>query len=135
MKDEQINLLAHVYDEKATVEISGGLLYALMQVLEQVKEQETQTAFSHTYDTSAKEIKSSGNKELIGEVKLEQKNYPTAEAFFNQKPITVTSIMGMAAMDLLMLLQKMHLEEIKKGNAVKAGTLKSLKKDEEIKLT
>jgi len=38
-------------------------------------------------------------------------------------------------MDLLMLLQQAHLEEIKKGNAVKVGTVKTPKKDEAIKLT
>ena len=132
MTDEQINLLEHIYDNNAIVEVPGNLVYALMQVLQQVKEHETQTVFSHSYSFSAKEIK---NKDFVEEVKLEQKDYPTAQAFFSQKPVTATSILGMAAMDLLMLLQQAHLEEIKKGNAVKVGTIKTPKKDEAIKLT
>lgn len=135
MTDEQINLLEHVYDDNAIVEVPGNLVYALMQVLQQVKEHETQTVFSHSYSFSAKEIKNKENKDFVEEVKLEQKDYPTAQAFFSQKPVTATSILGMAAMDLLMLLQQAHLEEIKKGNAVKVGTIKTPKKDEAIKLT
>jgi len=135
MTDEKINLLEHVYDDGVNVELPGNLVYALMQVLSQVKEAETSTVFAHSYSASAKEVKSKDNKDLIGEVKLEQKGYPTAESFFNQQPITATSVIGMAAMDLLMLLQQAHLEEIKKGNAVKVGTVKTPKKDEAIKLT
>ena len=135
MTNEKINLLEYVYDDNVNVELPGNLVYALMQVLSQVKENETQTVFTHSYSTSAKEVKSKGNKELVGEVKLEQKEYPTAESFFNQQPVTATSVLGMASMDLLMLLQQAHLEEIKNGKEVKMGTVKKPKKDEAIKLT
>ena len=60
MNKEPINLLSYVYPNGEQVEISGDLIYALMQVLTQVKESETHNVFRHSYDVKSKQIK---NKE------------------------------------------------------------------------
>lgn len=138
MKDEQINLLSHTYENNTMVEVPGALLYSLMQLLQSVKDNETTMGFSHTYTKKSKEIfnkerKLADGSPFLDKVEQEFEVYPTAESWFSQKPQEHVSMLGAGAMDLLMLIQKGHLENIKAGLTVEVGTFK--KEDEAIQLS
>lgn len=138
MKDESINLLSHVYDNNTMVEIPGALLYSLMQLLQAVKENETTMGLSTTYAKSSKEIfdkerKMADGSPFLNKVEQELEVYGTAESWFAQKPQEHISMTGAGAMDLLMLLQKGHLDNIKAGLTKEIGTF--TKEDEAIKLS
>lgn len=122
---EEINLLKHVYEKDVLVQIPGDLLYALMQVLNQVKENETQQVFVHSYSLDAKEVRDENN--VLQNVEQTQIGYDTAQAFFNQSPLLGTSLTGAAAHDLLMLLQGIHLDNINAGIAKEVGTFEVVK--------
>lgn len=133
MNAKEINPLEYIYDKGAVVEVPGDMIYALITLLGQVVDSETIQGFSHSYSTSAKEVK---DGDLIVGVELETEQYPTAHSFFSQKPITATSLLGVMAQDLQLLLKQQHLEEIEKGNAKKIGTVKTPQEDGKvIKLT
>jgi hypothetical protein len=126
--NNEINLLEYIYDDQVKVEIPGSLLYALMQVLNQVKENETQYVFTHYYNEAPKTVK--GLNDLVEKVETTLTKYPSATAYFNQEPQIATSMLGNAALDLLMLVQQVHSEQIEKGNALKVGSIQTPKKDD-----
>lgn len=140
MKDEQINLLSHVYDKEQVVEFPGQLIYALMQVLEQVAESEKVLGLPTTYAKKTKEIFDKertmvdGSKFLVS-VEQELELFPTASSFFNQKPQETVSMLGAMAMDLLGGLKEIHLDNIKKGIAKPVGTFEKVQNEEAIKLS
>lgn len=118
-----INLLEYVYEPGQMVEVPGMLLYALMQVLREVKEQETNTAFTHYYSTGAKlQNSEDGRLEKVVEDKV---LYPTAEAFFAQEPTLVTSLLGVYSQDMLLQVQQAHLLNIETGLAKQVGTFET----------
>lgn len=132
---EQMNLLNYIYPNGEKVEISGDLLYALMQVLNQVKESETNQVFTHSYSTKAKATKSKDG--LVESVELTTEQYPTAHAFFSQAPQFATTMLGVACQDLLMLIQQIHLEQIENKVALEVGSVQPPKQKEnaDIKLS
>lgn len=121
MKDEEIKLLRYEYKDGVNVSIPGGLVYALMQVLEQVKESETHYVFNHFYDKNSKEQK--GLDGIVEKVVTTKEKYPSAQAYFSQEPQIATTMLGNAVVDLLMLVKQIHLDEIKKGNALEIGSV------------
>jgi hypothetical protein len=138
MKDSEISLLSHTYDNNTMVEIPGALLYSLMQILQSVKENETTMGFNTTYVKSSKEIfdkerKMSDGSPFLNKVDQDFEGYPTAESWFSQKPQEHVSMLGCGAMDLLMLIQKGHLENIKAGLTKEVGAF--TKEEDEIKLS
>jgi hypothetical protein len=135
---QEINLLSHTYDNNTMVQIPGSLLYALLQILQSVKDRETNIGFTATYakktkEVFNKEIKMDNGEPFLAKVEQEFEVYPTAESWFAQKPQEHVSMLGCGAMDLLMLLQKGHLENINNGLTVEVGTFK--KEDEKIQLS
>jgi len=137
MKQEEnnINLLEHIYDDETMVEVPGSFLYAVMQVLNAVRENETQDGFAHYYAKDSKEVRNEDGT-LVVEIKTELQPYPTANSFFNQQPFEFTTRIGMAAFDLLMLAQQSHLQNIQNGLAKKVGTVIPPKDEKEtIQLT
>lgn len=129
---EPINLLEYITnDPKQKTEIPTQAVHALMSVLNQVKESETHYVLNHYYNKSAKEIK---NGDLVEEVKLESEKFPSASSFFSQEPTIATTMLGVAAQDLLMGLQQVYLQEIEQGKVNKVGTVIA-PKNEDIKLT
>lgn len=138
MKEEQINLLSHTYANDTMVQVPGALLYSLMQLLQSVKENETTIGLNTTYTKKIKEFfdkekKMEDGTPFLNKVEQEFEVYPTAEAWFSQKPQEHVSMLGAGAMDLLMLIQKGHLENIQAGLTIEVGTFK--KEDETIKLS
>lgn len=135
MKDTEINLLAHTYDNNTKVELPGTLLYALMQLLQAVKESETSVGLSHTYVKSSQEVfdkerKMEDGSAFLNKVEQSFEVYPTAESWFSQKPQEHVSMLGAGAMDLLMLVQRGHLENIKAGITIEVKE----KEDEETEI-
>jgi hypothetical protein len=125
LKDEEINLLEYIYDDGATVEVPGRLIEGLIQTLRQVEQSETNQGFISSYPAESK-VK----KDKTVDIKWEL--YPTAEAYFSQQPQETKSMLGVMALDLLMLLQQVHLENIKSGKAVKVGTLRKVEDEVEL---
>ena len=140
MNKEEVNLLEHVYDKGQMTEFPGEVIYALMQVLSQVRDSEKMFGFTTSYVKSSKEVfdkkrtMQDGSK-FLNAVEQEFEVYPTAESWFNQKPQEMTSMLGATAMDLLMLLQNIHLENIEKGIAKPVGTFEKPKNEEAIKVS
>lgn len=125
MEETQINLLEYDYTNDAKVEIPGKMLYGIMQLLKQVKENETiPSSFISQYPKKHKEIFSKTDKKHLEKVEVEWETYKTAESFFNQTPVEAVSILGAMATDLLLLTQQVHLDNIKNGVALKVGTFK-----------
>lgn len=117
-----VNLLEYVYQPEDLIQIPGNLLYGLMQVLRQVKDSETHTVFTTAYATKAKEVFSKEDKNLLEKVELELKQYPSAQSYFEQQPVEATTMLGNASLDLLLLLQQIHLDNINSGIAKPVGT-------------
>jgi hypothetical protein len=118
----QPNLFNYSYKQGEMVEIPGELLYAIMQFSNTVNQNETHVGFSYQYSKSAKEIKENG---LTVKVELDQKEYPSAASFMNQEPQKFTTMTGNAAMDILMMVQKIHKEYVDKGIAKPYGELRT----------
>ena len=118
---EEIKLLDYVYKDGVNITMPGSLLYALLQVLDQVKEDQTHYVFNHYYDKTVKEIKDLSG--VLEKIETIREQYPSATTFFGQTPQVATTTLGCAAMDLTMLLKNIHLQEIEKGNALQVGTV------------
>lgn len=126
LKDEEINLLDYIYDDNDTVEIPGRLIEGLIQILRQVEQNETNQGFISAYPTKHKLNK---KENLLESVDVTWEQYPTAEAYFSQQPQETKSMLGVMSLDLLMLLQQKHLDNIRSGKAKKIGTLKKVEND------
>lgn len=126
LKDEEINLLEYIYDDTDTVEVPGRLMEGLIQILRQVEENETSQGFISSYPTEQKLDKKDG---VLESVKVEWEMYPTALSYFSQQPQETKSMLGVMALDLLMLLQQKHLENIRSGKAKKIGSMKKVEDD------
>lgn len=124
MQDSEINLLEYVYEPGQMVEIPGKLMEGLMQFLRTVHQSETKTGFISAYPKSTKEVFSKTDKKHLEKVDVKWEIYPTAEAYFNQAPQEITTMLGAGAQDLLMLIQQGHLDNIKAGVAKKLGDFK-----------
>lgn len=138
MKEDDINLLEHSYEQDTMVQMPGSFLYGLLQFLQTVKESETSIGFSNMYSKSAKEVydRERGTLEapFLKAVEQEYEVYTTAESWFSQKPQEHVSMLGAAAMDFLMLAQKGHLGNIEDGLTIKVGEFKK-EENEAIKLS
>lgn len=130
-EEKQINLLKYDYPTETVVQIPGKMLYGIMQLLNQVKDSETtQTSFISQFPKSSKKVFNKDDKKLLEKVEVEWEVYPTALAYFEQTPVESTSLLGVMATDLLMLIQQAHLDNINNGLAVQVGTFKEETKDE-----
>lgn len=127
LKDEEINLLEYIYDDGDTVEVPGRLMEGLIQILRQVEQNETGQGFISAYPTGQK-VNRKG-EDLLESVEVEWEMYPTALSYFSQQPQETKSMLGVMALDLLMLLQQKHLENIRSGKAKKIGTMKKVEDD------
>lgn len=114
MKDNEINLLENVYDDNTMVEIPGNFLYSLLPLLEQVQLKETDTSFVSSFPESSKKVMTSDKKELE-KVDINWSLYPNPNSYFNQIPVETTSLLGVMAMERLLIAKTLHLENIKKG--------------------
>ena len=123
MKEEQINLLEHIYDAETMVSVPGTMLYAMIQLLNQVKENETlNVAFISQYPEKSKKVFNKEDKKFLEKVEVEWASYPTAQSFFDQKPVEAMSVLGAMATDQLLLLQQAHLDNINNGLTKKVGS-------------
>jgi hypothetical protein len=120
--EEQINLLDYSYPDGTMVEIPGRLLEGLIQILNTVNEKETTKGFIDKYPVSIKEIFNKDKEDFLEDVKVEWKGFTTAQAYFNQDPQEVKTLLGAMALDLCLLLKQGHLENIKAGIAVERGS-------------
>lgn len=135
LKDEEINLLEYVYPQGTMVQIPGRLLEGLIQILNEVDKKESTRGFIDKYPTTSKKMFNETNKEHLQAVQTNWEVYPTAESYFNQEPQEIKSMLGVMALDLLLLLKQGHLENIRSGVAVKLGTFETEIKNEEVKLS
>lgn len=129
LKDEEINLLEYIYDDGDTVQVPGRLVEGLIQTLRQVEQSETNQGFISAYPSTSKIKKEEKN---VISVDVQWENYPTAESYFSQQPQETKSMLGVMALDLLMLLQQIHLENIREGKAKKVGTLRKVEDEVEL---
>lgn len=132
LKDEEINLLEYIYTEGETVTIPGKLVEGLIQLLRQVETNETNQGFISTYPKNQKVKKT--EEDLIEAVEVEWELYPTANSYFSQQPQETKSMLGVMSLDLLMLLQQIHLENIRAGKAKKIGSIQTPEKDADISI-
>lgn len=119
MNEEQINLLDYSYPDGVMVQIPGRLLEGLIQILTTVDEKETTRGFINNYPTTSKEV---FEGELLKSVDVEWKGYTSAEAYFNQAPQDIKTMLGAMSLDLCLMLKQGHLENIRAGIAKKIGS-------------
>lgn len=126
LKDEEINLLEYIYDDGDMVEIPGRLIEGLIQILRQVEQNETNQGFISSYPTEQKLNK---NDDVLESVEVKWEQYPTANSYFTQQPQEIKSMLGVMSLDLLMMLQQKHLENIRSGKAKKIGSIRKVEED------
>lgn len=131
LKDEEINLLEYIYDDGDMVEIPGRLIEGLIQILRQVEQNETNQGFISSYPTEQKLNK---NDDVLESVEVKWEQYPTANSYFTQQPQEIKSMLGVMSLDLLMMLQQKHLENIRSGKAKKIGSIRKVE-DNGVKLS
>lgn len=132
-EETQVNLLEHIYDNSTMVEIPGTMLYAMLTLLNQVKDNETiPNAFISQYPEKSKKVFNKEDKNFLEKVEVDWGTYPTAQSFFEQTPVEAMSLLGAMATDQLMLLQQAHLDNINNGLTKKVG---SFEKKEDVKLS
>lgn len=132
MNEEQINLFEYTYPDGVSVEMPGRLLEGLIQILSEVDKKETTMGFINNYALTGKET---FREDFLESVDVEWKGYTTAESYFNQKPQDIKSMLGVMALDLLLLLKQAHLENINNGIAKKIGSFEAEKEDNDVKLS
>lgn len=130
--EEQINLFEYTYPDGVSVEMPGRLLEGLIQILSEVDKKETTMGFINNYALTGKET---FREDFLESVDVEWKGYTTAESYFNQKPQDIKSMLGVMALDLLLLLKQAHLENINNGVAKKIGSFEAEKEDNDVKLS
>lgn len=130
--EEQINLFEYTYPDGVSVEMPGRLLEGLIQILSEVDKKETTMGFINNYALTGKET---FREDFLESVDVEWKGYTTAESYFNQKPQDIKSMLGVMALDLLLLLKQAHLENINNGIAKKIGSFEAEKEDNDVKLS
>lgn len=114
-EEKEINLLDYTYEPTQTVAIPGLALMELILFAKTVATNEEQVGLSYVYSEKSKE---NFTEDFLTDVSEKLKEYPTAEAFFNQEPKKFISMLGAGASDLLMKLQQVHLQNIKDGVAI-----------------
>ncbi len=129
--NEEINLLEYTYPDGVMIEIPGKLLEGLIQILKTVDEKETTTGFINNYPLTSKE---NFTEDFLTSVEVDWKGYPTAEAYFNQKPQEIKSLLGAMALDLCLMLKQAHLVNIENGVAKKIGSFEP-EIEEDVKLS
>ena len=128
LQDHEIDIKQYVYDANDKVEIPAKMVEGLIEILGQVQTNETTYGFIGQYPESSKEIKDENGKVIKVEVKWN--SHQSAESYFNQEtPLETTSMLGVMALDLLMLLKQVHLSNIRSGKAQKIGTIKPPKQN------
>jgi hypothetical protein len=123
--EEQINLLDYTYSPETEITLPGTALIELMLFAKTIVTNEERQGLAFSYSKKTKEVK---DKSKLVSIEEDLIDYPTAEAFFNQKPRLFTSILGAGAQDLLMKLQGLHLNNIKNNVAI------PIKNEEDVKL-
>lgn len=132
MSKEGINLLEYTYPEGTLVEIPGRLLEGLIQILSEVDKKETTVGFINNYPLTSKE---NFREDFLESVDVDWTGYTSAESFFNQKPQDIKSMLGVMALDLLLMLKQGHLENIEAGIAKKIGSFEPEKPKKDVKLS
>lgn len=126
MEETDINEYGYLSNQK--VELDGQTFTNLMSYLNQVIVDQTEIGYSNSYVKKSKEkfeTQSNGEK-VLQEVEQEFVVYPNPNSYFSQQPQTFTSMIGAGASDLLLVLQSMHVDNIKKGVAKKVGAFKTV---------
>jgi hypothetical protein len=129
---EEINLLEYTYPEGVKVEIPGRLLEGLIQILSEVDKKETTVGFINNYPQSSKEV---FREDFLESVDVDWTGYSSAESYFNQKPQDIKTMLGVMALDLLLMLKQGHLENIESGVAKKLGSFEPENSKEDVKLS
>ncbi len=130
--EKELNLLEYTYPEGTLVEIPGRLLEGIIQILSEVDKKETTVGFINNYPLSSKE---NFREDFLESVDVDWKGYTSAESYFNQKPQDIKSMLGVMALDLLLMLKQGHLENIEAGIAKKVGSFEPEKSKEDVKLS
>lgn len=112
-----LDLFNYTYAPDAKVEITGTLFYALMQVLNQTKIDNTYTGLAYDYASKVKKVKKDG----VDKIEIELQKHPSALSYFEQPQLEFTTMLGNLALDLLMIMQGQHSENIKNGIAKPHG--------------
>lgn len=133
LEDHEINLYEYVYDVEDTVEIPAKMLEGLIQVLDQVKKQETNSGFVSVFPKTAGKVVKNGDR--VAQVDVDWEVYPTAESYFNQQPQEIMTMLGALSWDLLLQLQGLHVSNIRMGKAKKIGSMQPVKQESDVKLS
>lgn len=126
-EQDQINITDYAYREGQTVEIPAQALIGLMDFLTNVKLQETNRVFLEDYPKSSKVKKDKdGNVESVD---IDWTNYESAQSYFSQEPVLARTLIGTVSEDLYLMLSSVHYENIKRGVAVKRGSVQAPNKE------
>lgn len=119
--EEQINILDYGYSEESIkIELKGNTLIGLIQVLDAVINENTHVSYLNQYPLNSKVNTTDfqGNK-VIDTVSVDWEKYPNANSFFSQIPVESTTVLGVQALDLKSVLQRIHMKNIEDGVAKK----------------
>lgn len=121
MNTENINLKDYQYSDGQEIDIKmqGKLLETLLDVLDTIQKVETHYGISDTYSIKTKEVLDKDKK--VVKVEQELKQYDTLQSYATQPFQVFKTQLGAVAMEMLLTLKQIHLENIEKGIAVKKG--------------
>ncbi len=133
-QEVNVNLMEYTYPDGVMVEIPGRLLEGLIQILNEVDKKETTRGFINNYPTASKEnIIQRDGKDFLESVQVDWEGYSSAESYFNQAPQDIKSMLGVMALDLLLMLKQAHLHNIEAGVAKKLGSFEQENVEEDVK--
>lgn len=121
-QDDYIALREYDYEDDVMVEIPGKVLVDVLQLMDNFQAAEKTVGFQYVVPSKVTE------KE--GKVSVEYTNHESMESFMNQQPMEFLNPKGMAALSMFNTLATYHLENIKKGTAVKIGSIKPPQEEE-----
>lgn len=121
MNTENINLKDYQYSDgqEIDIKIQGKLLETLLDVLDTIQKVETHYGISDTYSIKTKEVLDKDKK--VVKVEQELKQYDTLQSYATQPFQIFKTQLGAVAMEMLLTLKQVHLDNIEKGIAVKKG--------------
>jgi len=128
MEKEQTNIMEYDYapDQIVTLELKGHQLYGLIELLDYVIEDNSyKDIYLDGYPTTAEPVtvELEDGKKVIDRVEVEWKTHPNLNSFFSQKVTSGVSQIGARAIDLNLVLKRIHEQMVLDGTAKKQTDL------------
>lgn len=109
-------------DQVVSLDLKGHQLYGLIELLDYVIEDNSyRDIYLDGYPTSVEPIaiELEGGKKVIDRVNVEWQTHPNLSSFFSQKVTSGVSQIGARAIDLNLVLKRIHEQMVKEGTAKK----------------